>query len=325
MNKHSVKIHVVTYRRPHLLVRALKSLINQTYQGWIAEVINDDPLDDKVIELINSLNDPRIFLSSPSIHRGGTENFNYAFRSSATTYACLLEDDNWYEENFLEYMIFAMNKFPHIDIACANEKIWKEQKEGDWIDTGVTIWQNDDEFDLFKYDILDKCGSAKICNSSMFWKTKNSSKWQTPKSIPIDVTEHFRERVIPHPILLVHKPLVNYAETINSYRYTVNSKWGSYQALLIGSAFVLAPISERNQLANSLWKRALTTQKYLYTSLLFTGMLFPEAILLWRYAPLNLKLRFILTLIRRPISSLLVLQAKKKEEEAYNFLIFNKS
>ncbi len=62
--------------------------------------------------------------------------------------------------------------------------------------------------------------------------------------------------------MLVYKPLVNYAETINSYRSTVNSKWGSYQALLIGSAFVLTPISERNQLANLLWQRALTEEEF---------------------------------------------------------------
>ena len=322
INNSTVKVHVVTYRRSHLLVRALESLIVQTNKNWIAEVINDDPNDDQVTKIINDLSDPRIFLSEPQIHRGGTENFNFAFRSKETPYACLLEDDNWYEEDFLEYMLSSLDRFPDIELACANETIWKEMEDGSWLNTNKTIWENNKDFDVFKYNLLDKCGSAKICNSSMFWRTKNSPHWQTPRSIPIDVTEHFRERVTPHPILLVNKPLVNYSETINSYRSNNHSTWGSYQVLLIGSAFMLCPISERIELADSLWQRA-NVQKQLYTSLLFTGLVFKESRLLWQKSPLSLKLRFFLTIIRRPNSSLATLKAKTLKVEAYNFLTSN--
>ncbi|PZO38688.1 MAG: hypothetical protein DCF19_15920 [Pseudanabaena frigida] len=315
-----VKIHVVTYRRTHLLARALQSLIGQTYKHWIAEVINDDPLDGGVAELISSLNEPRISLAEPQVHRGGTENFNYAFRSSETTYASLLEDDNWYEEDFLECMISALNGFPHIELACANEKIWKEQQNGSWLNTNKTIWCNDRDFDVFEYNLSDKCGSAKICNSSMLWRTKNASDWQTPISIPIDVTEHFRERVIPHPILLVNKPLVNYSETIDSYRSVDKSRWGIYQVLLIGSIFEVASNAEREHLANSLWQRTLYSQKQLYTSLLYTALVFSEAKPLWKQGSIILKLRFLLTLIRRPLSSFFILQSKKRQKEAYSFL-----
>ncbi|MBD2521548.1 glycosyltransferase family 2 protein [Nostoc sp. FACHB-133] len=324
----TVKVHIVTYRRPHLLVRALKSLTKQTYTSWIAEVINDDPTDDSVNQVIKNLNDSRIFLSQPMIHRGGTENFNYAFRAQDTKYACLLEDDNWYQEDFLQCMISALTNFPNIELACANEIIWKEEPDGSWLNTQKTIWKYDNDFELFKSNLLDKCGSAKICNSSMFWRTKNSPNWQTPQSIPIDVTEHFRERIIPHPILLVKKPLVNYAETIDSYRSSDVSRWGSYQVLLIGSIFETVygdMFDMRQQLADSLWQKAFTSQKQLYTSLLFTGLVFKEAKILWSMCPLNLKLRFLMTLVRRPVSSLLILKSKILQEEAYKFLVNSKN
>ncbi len=200
----SIKVHIVTYRRSHLLVRALKSVINQTYANWVAEVINDDPSDVGVLKVVNELNDPRIQISQPVVHRGGTENFNYAFLSQETEYACILEDDNWYQENFFEQMQSALSEHPNIQLACANEILWKENQDSTWTNTGKTIWKYGDDahkVEIFDYHWLDKCGSAKICNSSMFWRTKESPKWQTPKSIPIDVTEHFRERVVPHPIL----------------------------------------------------------------------------------------------------------------------------
>ena len=74
-----VRVHVVTYRRPHLLERALKSLIAQTFGSWVVEVLNDDPDDKRVDKLIEKLADPRIQLSKPQIRRGGTGNFNFSF------------------------------------------------------------------------------------------------------------------------------------------------------------------------------------------------------------------------------------------------------
>src|SRR5882757_6155842 len=103
----AVRIHVVTYRRPVLLERALLSLIAQTHQDWSAEVLNDDPGDERVGEIIARLGDPRIRLSSPAVRRGGTANFNHAFRPLAEPFASILEDDNWWEPAFLSTMLAA--------------------------------------------------------------------------------------------------------------------------------------------------------------------------------------------------------------------------
>jgi len=52
-----VRVYVVTYRRPHLLERALRSLLAQSCTAWVAEVLNDDPADARVAELIARLGD----------------------------------------------------------------------------------------------------------------------------------------------------------------------------------------------------------------------------------------------------------------------------
>ena len=40
-----VRVYLLTYRRNHLLPRALKSLLAQSFTDWVCELHNDDPAD----------------------------------------------------------------------------------------------------------------------------------------------------------------------------------------------------------------------------------------------------------------------------------------
>ncbi len=295
-----VRVHVVTYRRPHLLARAIDSLIRQTEPSWIAEVINDDPQDERVEELITRIDDPRVTLSDPCIRRGGTGNFNYAFRRLEEPFAAILEDDNWWEPTFLRTMTDSLQQHPELQLAVGNEKIWLERSDGSWQNSLCSIWPECDGISLYHWRIQDKLGSAKLCNSSMVWRTAKADEWQTPHSIPIDVTEHFRERVVPHPILLVHKPLVNYAVTLHTNRDAGGrSNWGLYQVMLIGSGFARMDAGLRASCAHGLWQRARMTDPPLKTSLMTTGLAVPAARILWTRSTMTERCRWFLTLLKR--------------------------
>ncbi len=318
-----VRIHVITYRRVHLLKRALNSILEQTHQNWVAEVINDDPTDGSVEELIQSFNDPRIFLSQPMIKRGGTENFNYCFRKVDEPFACILEDDNWFEPTFLSTMLSALGNHTSIEMAVGNELIWKELPDNQWINTHRTIWEETAGTSIFSYHLFDKCGRAKICNSSMVWRTENAHKWKTPEEIPIDVTEHFRERIIPHPLLLVHTPLVNFAETIQTFRNKTSDLWSVYQTLLIASIFTLVDPADKKNLADKLWGEARINNKLFSTTLLNSAFAHKSArILLYKAKPLEL-LRYLLTALKRPATILNCINAIKQQQKPWNFLLQN--
>jgi hypothetical protein len=295
-----IRIYVVTYRRPRLLERALRSLISQSYTAWVAEVLNDDPSDERVAALISSLADSRIHLSEPARRRGGTGNFNYAFRRVAEPFASILEDDNWWEPEFLTVMVDALGRHPEIALSCGNERVWQEQPDSTWIDTGTTVWSAGNTEEKLEWSAVDKCGGARLCNSSLLFRTAGAEHWQTPADIPIEVTEHFRERVIPHPFLLVSQPLVNYAQTLVTHRSRDASAWNSYQVLLVGSVFVLARPEGRASLARSLWRRAREDNAQLTATLLATGWLVAEARELWRQGRHHEKLRHVLRGLRRP-------------------------
>ncbi|MDQ0967616.1 glycosyltransferase involved in cell wall biosynthesis [Flavobacterium sp. W4I14] len=317
----SVRIHVITYRRVHLLKRALISILNQTHTKWIAEVINDDPDDVEVEALILSFADERIMLSKPMIKRGGTGNFNYAFRHVTESFCCILEDDNWYEPSFLATMMLHLGNNPSCEMAVANEVIWKETPKNGWESTGQTIWQPDDAVVEFTYELVDKCGKAKICNSSMFWRSKNAHNWQTPREIPIDVTEHYRERIIPHPILLIHTPLVNFAATISSNRKGNENAWTVHQSLLVSSIFSLCYQHQTKNLAKQLWFEARTFHHLFSYTLLFASFVDSRSKILWELATTREKLRFIVAILKRPLQFMMILNAKKNHYESWNYLM----
>ncbi len=315
-----ITIYAVTYRRPQLLARALRSLVNQTCVDWTARVVNDDPNDNRVPELIKSLDDRRIQLYEPVAKRGAAANFNLAFSEKSTPFASILEDDNWWEPEFLNRGVSALEQNPQCEMACGNERVWREEPGDKWIDTAQTIWpvrQGNSEWTI---SFEAACGSAKLCNSSLLFRTKNAEQWKTPDDIPVDVTEHFRERCVSQPILLLHESLVNYAETLATNRSAGGSLWSCYQCLLIGSCFYSLNPGLRARFAKELWKRVGAKPSPRATALLFASRAIPEAESLWTFSSGLQRLRFFSTLFRRIRNFRDALGARQRLASHWDFL-----
>src|SRR5262245_17316131 len=113
----SVRVFVPTYRRPSLLPRALDSLRAQTFADWTCEVHNDDPGDRFPAELVRVLRDPRIELRCHERMLGAVATFNLLYRPTAEPFSSLLEDDNWWEADFLDTMVREMRARPDVTVA----------------------------------------------------------------------------------------------------------------------------------------------------------------------------------------------------------------
>ena len=79
-----VRVHLLTYKRPKLLGRALKSLLAQTLQDWTCELHNDAPDDPSPGELCQLINDPRIHYVPHERNLGPTATFNLLFKDAYT-------------------------------------------------------------------------------------------------------------------------------------------------------------------------------------------------------------------------------------------------
>ena len=99
------EIRIPTYKRQLLLKRCLQSLVLQEYPHWYAVVIDDSP-EQEGYKVAKSFSDNRI-IYTPNLHNLGiVANLNQCFRMkkfhSSSTYASVLEDDNYYLSTFLK-------------------------------------------------------------------------------------------------------------------------------------------------------------------------------------------------------------------------------
>ena len=294
-----IAVYIVTCRRHAMLRRAISSVVNQTHASIVVKVVNDDPADEMVAQIVREFGDNRISLFVPIEKRGPTRNFNLVFEERDADYVSLLEDDNWWEANFLEEQLRALERHSGAPLVIGNERIWQELPDGSWRDTGQTIWPFRD-LRMHNLRVEEICGSALICDSSMLIRVGSAAELRIPDIIPVDVSEHFRERLLAPALLLNGRPLVNYASTLQTAR-TKGDTWGAFQCLLIGSVFVGARgNAARERLAGKLWNDCASSTSPRAVSLVATGVAFREARALLRGAPVRAFVRFGMWLARRP-------------------------
>lgn len=233
-----VRVYLFTYKRNHLLERAVTSLINQSFKDWVCELHNDAPEDHFPSNYINTLNEPRIKVINHEKNLGATASFNLAFNSVDEKYISILEDDNWWESEFLETMVQEMEIKPEVYLAWCKLKGWKELNDGTWKDTGGYTWESTFENVIF-YKLQDSQIHSNLhSNGAMLLRTTNIENYKIPNSTWFDCIESIRERAFDYPIMLISKPLANYSMTIQTSRENKKAVWNAWQVLLIGSFFI---------------------------------------------------------------------------------------
>lgn len=104
---------ITTYKRPYLLKRALRSVLNQTYsnfQVFIYDNASDDETETIVKEI--SKNDSRIHYHKHPHNIGMMANYAYAFSKIETPYFSFLSDDDYFLPWFFETALDAFSKNP---------------------------------------------------------------------------------------------------------------------------------------------------------------------------------------------------------------------
>jgi len=104
---------IPTYRRPKLLRRAIKSVLNQTYphfQVCVYDNASGDETEDVVAEL--SRKDPRVKYYCHAENIGALNNFNYGLKDVKTPFFSFLSDDDVLLPECLEIAMVGFKKFP---------------------------------------------------------------------------------------------------------------------------------------------------------------------------------------------------------------------
>lgn len=321
-----VRVYLLTYRRNHLLPRALQSLLAQTLTDWVCELHNDAPDDPFPAALAARTNDPRLIMRQHTTNLGGTGTFNLVFAAVDEPYVCLLEDDNWWQPDFLEKLVAQADAHPEAGFVWSDQRIWQETTEGGWVDTGkqtmsflhpgehpagptLYAWpQPRQRFDTFHYN-----------GSALFRTAEVAGRLQIDPRVPQISMETFRDRALRWPGLFLPEPLVNFSWTIGTSRELQTELWLVYRALLDGSFLHCCP--RDGITAREFWQTAVDSRPTQTGSMLIHAWVagrFREFAVLAR--PRDW-LRVAVHAVRRPRTFWRTLRARERHRAHWDFLV----
>jgi len=317
-----IRVFLLTCQRPTMLPRALDSLRKQTFTDWACELHNDAPEDDFPKKLLDKISDPRITLHHHSHSWGAAKSFRHAFSGGPEPYSSLLEDDNWWEPQFLETALAVIQSNPEVSLVWADLHIWRENPDHTWSPTGSTIWKcplGDNTPRVFHNLQPIQCFDALHSNGATLFRSRTSCSAPIPDDLLFSNTEVFRERLLPGALMLLPKPLGHFSITLQTARPKAREAWLRAQ-LLCAASYQLTNPSDKEELA-TIWE-TLRSQNPPATNLLFHVALSgvrPWAIL--RHATVTDWFRFIKGFIGHPISSIKALRFRTKRPKLWQALL----
>ena len=105
-----VSVVMPTYRRSDQLIRAIESVLNQTYKNIELLLINDNEPDDEYTKELKErvsvyCSDERFNLILQDKHINGAVARNLGIREAKGEYVAFLDDDDWWELNKIEIQV----------------------------------------------------------------------------------------------------------------------------------------------------------------------------------------------------------------------------
>lgn len=278
------RVYLATYRRHETLPRAIESLLNQTFTDWVCELHNDDPFDPFPQQLVEEIGDPRLQVINHAENLGATRSFNLVFQPVPEEFVSLLEDDNWWEPDFLETMLNAMRQFPNVQVSWANMRHWQEEADGSWTNTGKTTWDvpPTNQPNLLEWGHPRQMLGALHSNGAMLVRSRSASWYRTPSHTPFEGAEAIRERTFHFPILFVPQVCANFAITRQSSRSNNAVVWAQLQTLLAGSFLKYVPLNAFE--LKQIWQDARSKTPKSSTTLFFAALSNPEVSHVLKYA-----------------------------------------
>ncbi len=167
-----ISIIIPTYNRSELVVRAVNSVLKQSYQDFEIILINNGSEDNtaKILKQYQGNDKIRLFTLEKNIRYVGA--FNFGIKQIRGEWFSELADDDWLHEKALETLMTEVKRDPTITAISCNTK---DNRTGNLLGTGVHQSQY-----LTLADVVGKTGGQ-------FWglaKSEFIGNLEMPKGIP---------------------------------------------------------------------------------------------------------------------------------------------
>jgi glycosyltransferase involved in cell wall biosynthesis len=232
-----VEVRIPTFNRPGLLRRALEGLLVQTYSDWRAVILDDGNIEP-TRALLDEMRDQR-FVHRPNEGRlGAARNIGQSFSNVSHvggTYFAVLEDDNFWHQEFLSRNVEIMNAH---DVRIIQSNQWIEEPEGfdtpGRISSATTLGDCHAEgrwrAQQFKVPLLWRLA---VSNSALFWRIDSRSDLRADDVLDAVLQEWVRAFRIVDDVYFLSEPLgVWRAGEMESQRSPVGPHCGSFNDFL---------------------------------------------------------------------------------------------
>lgn len=154
-----VGIVVRTKDRALLLRRALENIASQRFDNWQAIIVNDggdpEPVDRLIAELAPLLAG-RVRVEHNAFSKGMEVASNQAIKNLATEFIAVHDDDDTWDEKFLETTVNHLDNSEDAGVMVRTEIVWERIEDETIVETGREIFepglQDITLFDLMRYN-----------------------------------------------------------------------------------------------------------------------------------------------------------------------------
>lgn len=123
-NKPLVSIIMPTYNREDIILNAINSVLNQTYENWELIII-DDGSTDNTLNLLNNIQNTKIKILSYSTNKGHSFARNEGLKKTTGKYVMYLDSDNEWDSRYIETMVGAFLELPDADAIYSGQLLYE--------------------------------------------------------------------------------------------------------------------------------------------------------------------------------------------------------
>lgn len=117
-----ISIIIPTYNRENLVGEAIKSVLDQDYDGIVEIIISDDGSTDNTLEVVSSYGSKITILHKPDncLSQGASGARNRGILKATQPYICFLDSDDFYLPGHLNKMVSALESKSEFSFAICN-------------------------------------------------------------------------------------------------------------------------------------------------------------------------------------------------------------
>ena len=254
-----VSIGLITFNRPHMLKKAVRSILNQSYTNFELLIGNDYPYKKITFNSLGIKKDSRIIIFNYKKNIGERNNMNFLLSKAKAKYFSWLADDDLMNKKFIELLLKPIiNESKNIVASYSNYHILKKpnfNKTNLNVSSKFKIYNNKYFLDLYTSRKIKLIGIYGIIQTKYLKKVGGINKFgKSLQKNKIDLNMYpYSDTIIP--IKLSRYGKISYTDNklviFNSHQNSMSAISKDFISYQLGGIFLLKEIKKFSKFFNN--------------------------------------------------------------------------